>query len=231
MYRKLVLLFILVLDFYWFVYLSERPPFIEKGDLTNWFTLSIEIMLGLFVAIGVTVYFHKKQIMEKENKNRNALKQIFDRYVYVLEHVKFVEKNIIQYYRIITSTDKKINYPENIETTRRKCENSMKGLELSAKTLENSLILLAGELDHKIKSGLRFFLDVIDRDKILFDVESLDMEKLKGLIGTAEETKKRLTEYGPELMQNVELKFEELKDKIKKGGVSSTEIMDYVWKE
>lgn len=231
MHRKLILLFILILDFYWFVYLSEKLQFVDNNDLTNWFTLSIEMMIGLFVAIGVTVYFKEKEHRGQEQKRKEGLKQICDRFIHSLEHVKAVNEKVRQYYRIINSNDLSINYSANVELVKKQSELRIQGLRNSATALENSLLLVAGDLEHNIKSGMRFYLDVVERDTSLFENEFSDMQKLDGLVGVANATKERLVKTNPTLIKNAESELEELKQKIQEKKNASQEIMDFVWKE
>jgi len=210
---------------------KELYMFTFHCDPSNMTTMAMELSIGLIVAIVLAVYFRKKERREKEQRKKEGLKQICDRFIHTLEHVTSVNDKVRQYYRIITSSDTTINYPANVSLSKKQCEDRIQGLRGSAEALENSLVLVAGDLDHSIKSGMRFFVDVVKRDTILFDNQFSDNEKLSGLVGTANATKERLKKYAPDLIENAELELKDLKNKIKQGTNVSKEIMDFVWRE
>jgi len=199
-------------------------------DPSNMTTLVVELSLGLVAAIILALYFRKKERREKEQRKREGLKQICDRFIHTLEHVTGVDDKVRQYYGIIQSQGPS-NNPANVSYTKKQCEDRIQGLRSSIGALENSLLLVAGDLDHSVKSGMRFFVDVVERDTVLFENQFADFEKLSGLIGTANATKERLKKYAPDLIENAELELEDLKNKIKQGKNVSNEIMDFVWKE
>ena len=210
---------------------EELYMFSFDCDPSNMTTMGIELSIGLIAAIILAVYFRKKEQREKEQRKREGLKQICDRFIHTLEHVNGVDDRVRQYYKISTSTDTTINYPENVNLTKKQCERRIQGLRSSAAALENSLVLVAGDLDHNIKSGMRFFVDVVERDTELFKNQFSDNEKLCGLVGNANATKEKLNKYAPDLIKNAELELNDLKKKIKEGTNVSKEIIDFVWKE
>jgi hypothetical protein len=198
---------------------------------SNLMTMSIELWLGLIAAIIVTAIFRKKEQDEKNKRRREGLKQICDRFVHAMEHVTAVNNIVRRYYAQNSPSNTLQDNTLNLNITKNQCDRSIRGLLDGVKALENSLLLVSGDLEHNVMSGIRFFIDTVRTNTKLFENKFSDEIALSGLVGNANATKDRLNRIAPDLIKNAELELKELTTKVRQGNYDSKDVIDFVWKK
>ena len=216
MFRKLILIFVGILDIFWF--LSLFGEFFDgSGKLVDWLIILIQIVIGLFMTIVIATYFHEKENRINKKMRNRALFQIDSKFVYLFLHITKVQSILDEYY----------NKNKEIKA----CEYHIKSMDYASKLLEQTLILHSNYIDAEIISGLQFLINVIEKDRIEFNHPELDKEKIRELVNVSEYTKKRLSKYNPKFLETCEKDLKEFQEKISSFKPSSKIALNFVWKE
>lgn len=131
--------------------------FAQECDIPNWFSLIIEVILGLIITISF--FIHQKY--KSDSRARTATKRIIVHLIDLKKSQEHLKKSINDYYEKTIDKNKLIH--------------SLEGIKHSSESLEMMLVLYANSINEEVLSKIEFLCGFIRIMKLSGEKQEFDL--------------------------------------------------------